>query len=150
MITHGATTIWELWNFDTAAPDMNSQNHVMMLGDLLVWFYENLAGIRTDPAKPAFRRIVMNPDFPEGLDFVEASHHSVSRKNREQVAADEAQKNGMEYPDTGQLQRRGALPRSGEGKDHRIGTYRRGGRRKHQVSGHRKRQTGVRSAVRRI
>ena len=61
-----------------------------------------------------------------------------------------AQKNGMEYPDTGQLQRRGALPRSGEGKDHRIGTYRRGGRRKHQVSGHRKRQTGVRSAVRRI
>ncbi len=92
MITHGATTIWELWNFDTAAPDMNSQNHVMMLGDLLVWFYENLAGIRTDPAKPAFRRIVMNPDFPEGLDFVEASHHSVSGKNREQVAADEAQK----------------------------------------------------------
>ena len=80
MITHGATTIWELWNFDTAAPDMNSQNHVMMLGDLLVWFYENLAGIRTDPAKPAFRRIVMNPDFPEGLDFVEASHHSVSGK----------------------------------------------------------------------
>ena len=73
-----------------------------------------------------------------------------TKKQKIQEILKEAQKNGMEYPDTGQLQRRGALPRSGEGKDHRIGTYHRGGRRKHQVSGHRKRQTGVRSAVRRI
>ena len=31
----GATTIWELWNGDTANPGMNSGNHVMLLGDLL-------------------------------------------------------------------------------------------------------------------
>ncbi len=80
MIAHGATTIWELWNFDTAAPDMNSQNHVMMLGDLLVWFYENLGGIKADPQRAGFRRIIMKPDFPEGLDFIETSHHSISGK----------------------------------------------------------------------
>ena len=34
MIDNGATTIWELWNGDTADPAMNSHNHVMLLGDL--------------------------------------------------------------------------------------------------------------------
>ncbi|HUP11593.1 MAG TPA: family 78 glycoside hydrolase catalytic domain, partial [Niastella sp.] len=45
MVKNGATTIWELWNGNTANPSMNSQNHVMLLGDLLVWMYENAAGI---------------------------------------------------------------------------------------------------------
>ena len=39
MIDKGATTIWELWNGDTADPAMNSGNHVMLLGDLLTWYY---------------------------------------------------------------------------------------------------------------
>ena len=47
MVANGATTIWELWNGNTANPGMNSQNHVMLLGDLLIWYYENLAGIRS-------------------------------------------------------------------------------------------------------
>ena len=38
MINQGATTIWELWNGDKAKPNMNSQNHIMLLGDLIVWF----------------------------------------------------------------------------------------------------------------
>ena len=46
MISKGATTVWELWNGDTADPSMNSGNHVMQIGDLNVWFYEYLAGIR--------------------------------------------------------------------------------------------------------
>ena len=50
MIKKGATTIWELWNGDTANPAMNSRNHVMLLGDLLIWFYEDLAGIKNAPA----------------------------------------------------------------------------------------------------
>ncbi|HJT74078.1 MAG TPA: family 78 glycoside hydrolase catalytic domain, partial [Chitinophaga sp.] len=37
MVENGATTIWELWNGNTANPEMNSQNHVMLLGDLLIW-----------------------------------------------------------------------------------------------------------------
>jgi len=40
MIEHGATTIWELWNGNTADPAMNSGNHVMLIGDLVIWFYE--------------------------------------------------------------------------------------------------------------
>ena len=39
MVRQGATTIWELWNGDTADPAMNSGNHVMLLGDLLLWKY---------------------------------------------------------------------------------------------------------------
>ncbi|GFI52239.1 hypothetical protein IMSAGC021_00538 [Muribaculaceae bacterium] len=45
MTENGATTIWELWNGDKAAPSMNSGNHVMLLGDLLPWCFEHLAGI---------------------------------------------------------------------------------------------------------
>ncbi|RYY11394.1 MAG: alpha-rhamnosidase, partial [Cytophagaceae bacterium] len=59
MAANGATTIWELWNGNTADPAMNSQNHVMLLGDLLVWDYENLAGIKA--AAPGFARVEMKP-----------------------------------------------------------------------------------------
>ncbi len=77
MVENDATTIWELWNANTAAPDMNSQNHVMLLGDLIVWFFEHLAGIKTSPEKPGFKEIIMNPSFIEGIDHVNASYHSV-------------------------------------------------------------------------
>jgi alpha-L-rhamnosidase len=75
MIDNGATTIWELWNGNTADPKMNSQNHVMMLGDLLIWYYENLAGIKA--AAPAFEHIKMKPELINGLDRVNAGYHSV-------------------------------------------------------------------------
>ncbi len=75
MIENGATAIWELWNGNTAAPKMNSQNHVMMLGDLLVWYYENLAGIKA--GAPGFKEIVMKPEMIRGLDAVNATYHSV-------------------------------------------------------------------------
>lgn len=77
MVEHGATTIWELWNGDTADPAMNSANHVMLLGDLLIWFYEDLAGIKTAPGAVAFSRLEMKPYPVEGLDRVEASYDSV-------------------------------------------------------------------------
>lgn len=77
MLENGATTIWELWNGNTAAPNMNSQNHVMLLGDLIVWWYENLAGIKSDETAPGFKQIIMKPLLPEGLDFVKASYQSV-------------------------------------------------------------------------
>lgn len=77
MAENGATTIWELWNGNTANPGMNSQNHVMLLGDLLVWYYENLAGIKTDKEHPAFKQIEMKPLMIEDLDYVNASYHSL-------------------------------------------------------------------------
>jgi alpha-L-rhamnosidase len=77
MVSQGATTIWELWNGDTADPAMNSGNHVMQIGDLGVWLYEYLAGIRSDPEQPGFKHILIRP-YPLGnLTFVKASHQSM-------------------------------------------------------------------------
>lgn len=76
MVKQGATTIWELWNGNTADPSMNSGNHVMLIGDLVIWLYEYLAGIAADPDHPGFRHIVMKPHPVAGLDFVRATHRS--------------------------------------------------------------------------
>lgn len=77
MAANGATTIWELWNGDTANPAMNSGNHVMLLGGLIPWVFEDLAGIKTDPSAPAFRHLIMKPDFniPD-LEWVDASYET--------------------------------------------------------------------------
>jgi alpha-L-rhamnosidase len=76
MIENGATTIWELWNGNTASPQMNSQNHVMLLGDLLIWLYEDLAGIRSDDIHGGFKKIIMKPEIVDGLSFVGAVYES--------------------------------------------------------------------------
>jgi alpha-L-rhamnosidase len=73
-VEQGATTIWELWNGNTADPAMNSQNHVMLLGDLLTWCFEDLAGIA--PEEPGFKKIRMQPVFPAGLDSLRASYET--------------------------------------------------------------------------
>jgi alpha-L-rhamnosidase len=77
MASKGATTIWELWNGDTANPAMNSGNHLMLVGDLITWLYENLAGIRPDPAQPAFRHVLMRPTLAGDLTYVKASHQAL-------------------------------------------------------------------------
>jgi alpha-L-rhamnosidase len=76
MVGKGATTIWELWNGDTADPTMNSGNHVMLVGDLIIWLYESLAGIKPSPDAPGFRKIIMRPEPAGDLTFVRASHKS--------------------------------------------------------------------------
>ncbi|AGA77189.1 alpha-L-rhamnosidase [Echinicola vietnamensis] len=76
MIENGATTIWELWHGNVAKPTMNSQNHTMLLGDLTVWFYEYLAGIKAGADSPGFKVFELAPVFVEGLDSVKASFDS--------------------------------------------------------------------------
>lgn len=76
MIENGATTIWELWNGNTANPQMNSQNHIMLLGDLLIWMFEDLAGIKA--ATPGFKEIEMKPSFVQQLYNVEANYESAA------------------------------------------------------------------------
>lgn len=76
MIESGATTIWELWNGNTADPSMNSGNHVMLIGDYVVWLYEDLAGIKTDPQQPGFKHIIMKSVPVGDLKFVKATHQS--------------------------------------------------------------------------
>ena len=56
---------------------MNSANHVMLLGDLIIWYYEDLAGIKNAPESVAFKQLFMEPKFPEGLSHVNASYNSV-------------------------------------------------------------------------
>ncbi|MCR5039213.1 MAG: glycoside hydrolase family 78 protein [Bacteroidales bacterium] len=76
MVRNGATTIWELWNGNTADPSMNSGNHVMLLGDLILWDYEYLGGIRA--LEPGYSKIQLKPYPIDGLDFVNCAYNSVS------------------------------------------------------------------------
>jgi len=76
MAEQGATTIWELWNGNTADPAMNSGNHVMLVGDLVIWLYENGAGIAPDPAQPGFKHILMRPQPVGDLRWAKATHVS--------------------------------------------------------------------------
>ena len=74
-ISKGATTIWELWNGDTANRKMNSANHVMMLGDHLNWYYQDLAGF--NPAAPGYKKILLKPDFSiQQMDSVSATYRT--------------------------------------------------------------------------
>ncbi len=77
MIENGATTIWELWNGNTANPAMNSHNHVMLLGDLVSWFYEDLAGIKANAEHTGFKQIIMKPTMVDGLNWVKSSFQSM-------------------------------------------------------------------------
>ena len=76
MAAKGATTIWELWNGNTADPAMNSGNHVMLVGDLVLWLYEYCGGIRPDPAAPGFRHALLRPVPAGNLTHVRATHIS--------------------------------------------------------------------------
>ncbi len=77
MIEKGATTIWEHWNGDGMAKWIDSQNHVMQLGDLIIWFYEDLAGIKNTQGSYGFKKITMKPQIIDGLNSCKASFHSV-------------------------------------------------------------------------
>ena len=50
---------------------------MLLLGDLLIWYYENMAGIKSNPETPGFEQIIMKPDFNAGLTFVNASYESI-------------------------------------------------------------------------
>ena len=76
MVRNGATTIWELWNGNTADPSMNSGNHVMLLGDLILWYYEYLGGIRA--LEPGYSKILLKPYPIKGLKYVNCAFDSVS------------------------------------------------------------------------
>ncbi len=76
MVSKGATTIWELWNGDTADPAMNSGNHLMLAGDLAIWMHGYLAGIRPDPAAPGFKKIIIRPSPVGDLTWARATYRS--------------------------------------------------------------------------
>ena len=65
MLANGATTLWELWQEKTG-PSMNSHNHPMF-GSVGAWFYQALAGIKPEAAKPGYRRILVQPQVVRDL-----------------------------------------------------------------------------------
>jgi alpha-L-rhamnosidase len=76
-VRKGATTIWERW--DGIKPDgsfqdagMNSFNHYAY-GAIGEWLYRVVAGIEVDPAEPAYKHVLFQPQPGGGLDYVRAT-----------------------------------------------------------------------------
>jgi len=69
MVDQGATTMWEVWT----GKAKKSQNHVMLIGDLLQWFYVYLGGIKQADDAIAFDKLKLVPNLPEDLDSVNVS-----------------------------------------------------------------------------
>ncbi len=75
MIREGATTLWERWELLTGG-GMNSHNHAMF-GSIDSWFYKVLAGINADEQEPGFKKIVIKPHMPSGLNHASASIYTL-------------------------------------------------------------------------
>jgi alpha-L-rhamnosidase len=48
-----------------------------MFGDISAWFYKALAGINLDPARPAFKHIIIKPNIVRDLTSAKAAYDSV-------------------------------------------------------------------------
>ncbi len=68
----GATSLTEAWSAEAA----NSQNH-FMLGQIMEWFYHDLAGIGCDPNGSGFKKIVIRPEPVGDVNWVDASFKSI-------------------------------------------------------------------------
>jgi alpha-L-rhamnosidase len=76
MLKNGATTLWEHWEF---SDNTFSHNHPMF-GSVSQWMMQQLGGIRPDADAVGYDRIVIQPQTPEGLDWVKSSYQSVRGK----------------------------------------------------------------------
>jgi alpha-L-rhamnosidase len=74
-IKHGATSLTEAWDCNPG----DSQDH-FMLGHGEEWFYNGLAGLRIDFAKPLGDQIEFQPAFVPGIRWVKASVDTVAGK----------------------------------------------------------------------
>jgi alpha-L-rhamnosidase len=72
MMDRGATTIWETWK----ESDNTYSNCHPMFGTVSEWFYRYLAGIRPMAGFPGFKRFILAPEFPDGLNQAEAVYHA--------------------------------------------------------------------------
>jgi alpha-L-rhamnosidase len=71
----GATSLTEAWD----ARRSSSQNH-FMLGQIMEWFYGDLAGIAPDPEQPGFANILIRPQPVGDITWAKASYDSVRGK----------------------------------------------------------------------
>ena len=75
MIEMGATTIWELWKYETG-PGMNSHNHPAF-GFISGWFYSDIAGIVPTWEGAGFARFDIKPHLMGDLKNARASVDTV-------------------------------------------------------------------------
>ena len=78
-LAQGATSLTEAWD----ANPHSSQNH-FMLGQIIEWFYGDLAGLAPDPAGPGFARVRIHPQPVPGITWAKAAH--LSPRGRVSVA----------------------------------------------------------------
>ena len=78
MLSKGATTIWERWEYLTGDA-MNSHNHPMM-GSIGSWFYKYLLGLVPDFDDPGFSTFTVKPCYPDGLNYASGSLKTVKGK----------------------------------------------------------------------
>jgi hypothetical protein len=70
-LARGATSLTEAWD----ANPRSSQNH-FMLGQIMEWFYGDLAGLAPDPAFPGFGRVRIRPQPVRGITWARAANAS--------------------------------------------------------------------------
>jgi len=73
----GATALTESWHASLGA----SHNH-FMLGQVIEWFYQRVAGIAPDPERPGFRHAVVRPQPVGDLTWAEAMQRTVAGEYR--------------------------------------------------------------------
>jgi alpha-L-rhamnosidase len=71
MLDHGATTLWETWEYPDNFP---SQNHPMF-GSIEEWFYKSLLGIHA--AAPGFKKIILKPQPAGDLLWAKGNYQSI-------------------------------------------------------------------------
>jgi alpha-L-rhamnosidase len=76
MLENGATTLWEHWSF---SDNTFSHNHPMF-GSVSQWFYNWLSGIQMHPDAVGSDHIIIRPQIPNGLDWVQCTYDSVRGK----------------------------------------------------------------------
>ncbi len=70
-LAHGATSLTEAWD----ASRESSQNH-FMLGQIVEWFYGDLAGLTPDPESAGFGRVIIQPQPVAGIDWARVRYES--------------------------------------------------------------------------
>lgn len=69
MIENGATTTWEEWE----NPRSCIHNCFNGIGS---WFYEAVGGIRMDVNYPAFQKVIIQPQIPEGITWANTTRET--------------------------------------------------------------------------
>jgi len=64
MIDNGGTTTWEYWHGE------RSYIHNCYNG-IGSWFYQSVGGLRTDENYPAYRKVIIQPQVPDGVTWAE-------------------------------------------------------------------------------